>query len=373
MCRVEGLQLGHTKPRTRDAGQCRADALAAQHRRATRGLRQLHQAVDPPSVKLDHPPNSGSSIIIDGAFATTLSDLWIQDVYSFVTVRRMANTVTILDSIMYNAWGSCGMCIYGGGNSSRVDIVQVSRVTANNAPGQGNRSTVWIDIGSGVNTVRLDNVGLINGGTGVRMSSPQDSPAGETPGRPLFLLANDLEIDFPCGNAIELLEGEEAQISNGYIQGAGSDIQGAVPDATKGVGLLVGPRWNSEVMVTNSRFFGHYLSAVELQGGSHTLLANNIISASSLRHCGVLSAVLVRSNVSDFILQGNHIGNVFGGPQGASMCTRFGVEIEPGVGDRFVVATNTLFGNQRGGLSDLSAPSMRKVVHNNAVPGDLQA
>ena len=66
-------------------------------------------------------------------------------------------------------------------------------------------------------------------------------------------------------------------------------------------------------MVTNSRFFGHYKSAVELQGGAHTLLSNNIFSASSLRACGNYSGVLVKSNVSDFILQGNHIGNVFGG------------------------------------------------------------
>ena len=43
------------------------------------------------------------------------------------------------------------------------------------------------DIGGGVNTVRLDNVGLINGGTGVRMSSPSTVPAGLYPGRPLFL------------------------------------------------------------------------------------------------------------------------------------------------------------------------------------------
>jgi hypothetical protein len=56
---------------------------------------------------------------------------------------------------------------------------------------------VWLDIGGGVNTVRLDNVGLINGGTGLRMSSPAVEPAGVYPGRPLFVLANDLEIGSP--------------------------------------------------------------------------------------------------------------------------------------------------------------------------------
>ena len=69
-------------------------------------------------------------------------------------------------------------------------------------------------------TVRLDNVGLINGGVGVRMDSAADTPAGEDPGRPLFLIANDLEIDFPNSYAIALLRGEEVQLSNCYIQGS---------------------------------------------------------------------------------------------------------------------------------------------------------
>jgi hypothetical protein len=50
------------------------------------------------------------------------------------------------------------------------------------------------------------------------MDSPADDPAGVSPGRPLFLIANDLEIDFPLLNAIELARGEEAQLSNCYVQ-----------------------------------------------------------------------------------------------------------------------------------------------------------
>lgn len=50
------------------------------------------------------------------------------------------------------------------------------------------------------------------------MDSPTDAPAGVSPGRPLFLIANDLEIDFPLLNAIELGRGEEAQLSNCYVQ-----------------------------------------------------------------------------------------------------------------------------------------------------------
>ena len=48
--------------------------------------------------------------------------------------------------------------------------------------------------------------------------------------RPLFLIANDLEIDFPSNHAIALLTGEEAQLSNCYIQGS-----------LNGSGLYIGP------------------------------------------------------------------------------------------------------------------------------------
>ena len=114
------------------------------------------------------------------------------------------------------------------------------------------------------------------------MSSPSPDPAGFTPGRPLFLLANDLEIDYPSITAVLLLEGEEAQFSNCYIQGAGAGAGagggagGGVGSASFntarnassnanhsldplgiGVGIYVGPRWTSEVMVTNSRIFGN--------------------------------------------------------------------------------------------------------------------
>lgn len=114
----------------------------------------------------------------------------------------------------------------------------MSRITMNQNDPAANTTVVWIDIAAGTNTVRLDNVGLINGGIGVRMDAPADTPAGNSPGRPLFLLANDLEIDFPVLNAIDLVRGEEVQLSNCYIQGSKTQS-----------GINVRPTWNSEIQV----------------------------------------------------------------------------------------------------------------------------
>ena len=90
-----------------------------------------------------------------------------------------------MDSQISNIFGPSGIRTVGSAPGKRVDILQITRLTTNNGDPRANNQCVWIDIGAGTNTVRLDNVGLINGGTGVMMSSPADSPAGEDPGRPV--------------------------------------------------------------------------------------------------------------------------------------------------------------------------------------------
>jgi hypothetical protein len=260
-------------------------------------------------------PTNGAAVAIRASFQVTLSYLWIADAFVHIAVSEFANTITVADLQLSNAYGPCSICAAGGisepvglpsanKNGTRVDILQITRLTANN-DASANSSVVWLDIGGGVNTVRLDNVGLINGGTGVRMASPATNPAGLYPGRPLFLLANDLEIDYPSGNAVELLEGEEVQISNGYIQGAGAKIlvDRRQNDSSLGVGVLVGPNFDSEIMITNTRFFGHALQAVEIGGGKHTVISTCVITENSIAVQKNASGVLVKAGVSGTQLQ----------------------------------------------------------------------
>ena len=195
-----------------------------------------------------------------------------------------------------------------------------------------NATVVWIDIAAGTNSVRLDNVGLINGGVGVRMDAPADEPAGVSPGRPLFLMANDLEIDFPVLNAIELVRGEEVQLSNCYVQGSKTLN-----------GIYVAPTWNSEIQITNTRIFGNARSGIVLGGGSHALISNNIIGDNSIAGTGLWSGVLILPGVCDFVLSANHIGNVFRGQN--SSAHKYGVEVQQGMSDRYIVTANTLTGN----------------------------
>ena len=255
--------------------------------------------------------SSGAAVTIRRSFWFSASQLWIERVWVAVSASHMANTVTLLDSILLNLLGPSGVRIEGGADGQRVDIVQISRLTANvdQTNGTGfNRSVVWVDIGPGANTVRLDNVGLINGGTGVRMWAPKDEPAGVAPGRPLFVLCNDLEVDFPRGNAVELQRGEEFQLSNGYLQGGGTGAGRLVQSSTAGSGIYVGPQWNSEIMITNTRIFGNKLSGVELAGGVNALLSNNVVADNGGGGKGLRSGVLIRSGVGDFVLQGNSVG-----------------------------------------------------------------
>lgn len=359
------------------SGNCAAHTLAAADFLLASNMRRLREHTELAETQAalwTVYPQSGAAITIRRSFSTTLQFLWIDSVFAHVAMSEMANTITILDSQFISAFGPCSVCAAGGigppvglatanFNRTRVDILQMSRITTNNAK-SANASVVWIDIGGGVNTVRLDNVGLINGGTGVRMASPSDNPAGLYPGRPLFLIANDLEIDFPSGNAMELLTGEEVQISNGYIQGAGSSavVNRRASDPSLGVGVLIGPRFNSETMMTNTRVFGHALSGVEIAGGVHATFSNNIIGACSVAGKGLASGILVKAGVSDFIIQGNHVGDVFDGSTSSN--AKFAVEIETGGSDRYIVSANTLIGNQLGGLKD-GGFGKRKTVAGN--------
>jgi hypothetical protein len=380
-CSISHLTLSHIGSATTNidgAPQSACNAAAA----ATHVLRPTRPRLgkQPPTVTLPLVPytstilpNTGAAVTIRQSFAITLHDLWITRVYAHVAMSEFANTITIRDSQFISAFGPCAICAAGGigppvgltnanFNRTRVDILQITRLTTNNE-GDANASVVWIDIGGGVNTVRLDNVGVINGGTGVRMASPADEPAGCYPGRPLFLIANDLEIDFPSGNAIDLMSGEEVQISNGYVQGAGATtIVNRRHESNLGVGILVGPLFNSEIMVVNTRIFGHALAGVELSGGAHTTFTNNVISANSIAKAGASPGIRVRAGVSNFILQGNHIGNVFHGQKTSS--TSFGIEVEPGSSNNYVISANTLVGNIRAGLRDGGKGPNKQVTAN---------
>ena len=372
-CSVNGLLLTHAVAggeSSFNAAACTAAtqahraAIVSRHRRRMAG-RDLHTNQQLPPATLqsstDAPrvvrvtPSSGAAIAIRDSFQVTVSDVWISDVWIAVLASEMANTVNVLDSQVANVFGPAGVWALGGGsgNMTRVDILQISRITTNNdvKTPSPNTSCVWIDIGAGVNTVRLDNVGLINGGIGVRMDSPSDQPAGEAPGRPLFLIANDLEIDFPRSAGLSLLRGEGAMLSNMYLQGSQTSS-----------GLYVGPRWNSELMVTNSRIFGHHLSGIELWGGAHTLISNNVIGANSAAGVGVASGIFVATNVSDFIVSHNHVGDVFRGS--SSAMSRWGVEIQKGSSDRYVVTGNTLVGAVNGGVFDGGDGSSKSVEGN---------
>jgi hypothetical protein len=351
------------------------------YRPARRWPHPRHPLLPPPHAQHTAArvtPQSGCSLVVrHGSYGCSASRLWFEGVWGATDMREMANSLTLADCQIQGVHGPFGLRMGGGAAGQRADILQVTRLTTNQPPpppppptpisgsggsGSGggggggggggvNQSVVWIDMAAGANTLRLDNVGLIHGGVGVRMSAGADAPAGVAPGRPLFLFANDLEIDFPLGNAVELLAGEDVQLSNAYLQGS----QGAN-------GVLVGAGWNSELMITNSRIFGHWRAGVEIAGGSHALLSNNIIGDNSIAGLNATSAVLVRQGVCDFIVTANHAGGVFKGQGSANH--RYGVEIEGGSSDRYVVTSNMLAGNVMGGVADGGTGAAKSVANN---------
>ena len=181
-CIVAGFLIGHAAAHTAavasshavapshtDAALC-ASANAMRYRPRGRGARRRRPyqpnkpAPSPPTTRAYADaaalPTTGSAIVVRSSFVVELSDLWISNVWTGVSMVEQANSVTILDTLLSDVYGPFGFYAGGGGsgNHTRVDILQMSRITTNNDDPRANTSCVWLDIGSGTNTVRLDNV-----------------------------------------------------------------------------------------------------------------------------------------------------------------------------------------------------------------------
>jgi hypothetical protein len=86
------------------------------------------------------------------------------------------------------------------------------------------------------------------------------------------------------------------------------------------------------------------------------------VSLFPLRCCCPCASPQVAAGVSDWIVQGNHIGSVFAGQTQSN--TAFGVQVAAGASTAFVVSANTLTGNMNGSVADASTGTS-KVVANN--------
>ena len=151
-CIVEQLGL-HGAAAEGGAAACAAEsqaaAIAARVRRDSRRAARRGRGVStsrPPRAAKAAPstkPVGGAAVTIRGCFQVTLSFLWISDAFAHIALSEMANTVTVTDVQLSNAFGPCAVCAAGAigppvglpnpnTNRTRVDILQVTRLTANN-------------------------------------------------------------------------------------------------------------------------------------------------------------------------------------------------------------------------------------------------
>lgn len=301
-------------------------------------------------------PRGAAAVSVVKSFWTELTEVHFPRNWMALFVEA-SNTVTLADSIITNVLGPAGISV-GAPVGDRVDIFQATRVTTNQVESTGvNTSVIWLHIGQGVNTVRLDNFGLINGGNGIRMDA--NWPVGHTTtgGQdPLFLFAQDLEIDFPGNSCIDLQRGRVANCVNCYIQGSKS-----------GHGIYVGKNWTAELQVSNTRISGNAQAGVKLDGGRHSMLVGNIIADNSQSGSGFFSGVEIAGTegcdgcVQNVVVNGNRIGAIQTDLPSAhdseeikssTACNQaWGVNVLSGA-KQVVISSNLLGGNVNGGVHD---------------------
>ena len=105
--------------------------------------------------------------------------------------------------------------------------------------------------------------------------------------------------------------------------------------------------------------FGMYMRTSQQK-----VIADNGLAGAGAGPAKRRAAILVRAGVGDFVLQGNVCGPAMRG-DGANF-TSYGVEVEPGRSDRYIIAGNKLTGNRDGGLRiGEGARGAQSVVANN--------
>ena len=174
-CSVEHMSLTQAWPAATYTEGCRSASFAvcAKSRQSyaiamQRGRRRHHgqqqsnptppQPVLPkepdgvsPCFASQYPPTSGAAILVSGSFQTTLTSLWISQVWIALKLNQRANTITLLDSQISDVYGPAAvLCAgVGDGDGGRVDILQISRLTTNQINPAANKGVVWVDIAAG--------------------------------------------------------------------------------------------------------------------------------------------------------------------------------------------------------------------------------
>lgn len=207
----------------------------------------------------------------------------------------------------------------------------------------------WLLIDSASFSVRLNNIALINGVHGMLM---QDTTNTGITTRPTWIFCNNLECDHNFGDNIFLDRGSDVYMSNCW---SGSSLSGS--------GLIVNSNVKGGVQVATGRFSGNWQHGILIQSGPKACkIINNLIQNNSVAGAGTFHGIAIGAGTTDFVITGNQCGtdpNI-----GAGNNQGWGVLVNAGASDRYIIEQNLVSGNTAGGVLDGGAGVNKSVARN---------
>jgi Right handed beta helix region/Pectate lyase superfamily protein len=239
-------------------------------------------------------------------------------------------------------WTGAEGCTYGiviGDGVNQVSGVELDHITCTAVTTTG--MNTWVVIANQTDSVKLDQCCFYQGNTGIRVG---DAVGGPCVG---LSIAGGF-IDGMASIGLDVVRSRDLTLQGTRLSANG--IFGVRLQESKGAALVA-------CTVQNTRKDGVVLT----NASQWTRLLGNLISDNNTDNSPWSHGVTVAAGTTDFLITGNQIGNNLILTTGHQ---KYGIRVEPGASDRYVIAHNALTGNDTAGLSDGGTGTSKVVAQN---------
>lgn len=225
-----------------------------------------------------------------------LRDMVVWSPWNFAWLQRF-NYVSYESVWVNNIRGIYGTTAFGDNVAGKSDVLRM--VGVNHSGSSANKPHGLI-VNGAVHTVSLQNVAMVNANRGVWVTNTANAGI-----LPLFIFADDLQVDFPQGECVRLEVGAYFWFTNCYMHGSATAS-----------GLYVGPSVSADtVHVTSGLNTGHARYGIE--NSVRVRMVNTYFQGNALGDISAPGSVLLRTprveidpNFYGVLSAGNPIWNV---------------------------------------------------------------
>ena len=283
-----------------------------------------------------------------GASYGVFRDLYFDGVAGAVHVYNSSET-RFENLYIVNPTGSAAVRCDDGGVNKPVFATRMSRIAVGYGSPTPNTITDGFVVGQGCYTFALSASSVSGGSTAAR---PSGNRCIVVHAGAVFVVLDDFECDHSLYGA-SFEGGNVVQSVNGFY---GSTLAG------NGVTFHEGFTGNAQF--TNNDIRGNFQHGVLLNGGTDVVFTGGVIGNNSQATSGGFNGFAVGANVSRFTITGIRSGAIKQDSLPAIASQGYGICVNAGNSDDYVIANNNLVGNVIGGLGDGGTGTNKMVVNN---------